>query len=399
MSGPRQRAAAAGTNGAGAPPGETLIRFEGVDIVFGDDPGSALPLIDEGLSRDAIRERTAQVVGVAGADLHVRRGEIVVLMGLSGSGKSTLLRAVNGLAPVARGRCTVRVGAGDGEGGGDAPSDRGGDTLVDPAACPPRALRNLRKHTVSMVFQQFALLPWRSVADNVGFGLELAGVKPAERRERAVAQLARVGLAERADARVSELSGGMQQRVGLARALATEAPILLMDEPFSALDPIVRARLQDDLLVLQRDLQRTIVFVSHDLDEAFKLGDRIAIMEGGRIVQVGTPLEIARAPASAYVADFVGHMNPLGVLTAMDVMRPFEGAAGGAMRRTLAGSAAPQTPIDAVIAALEAREGAVAVIDRGVIVGTIEPRDVVRALARACSVSVKPRDGAGSFAD
>ena len=358
--------------------GEVLIRFEGVDIVFGDAPARALPLIDEGRSRDAIREATGQVVGVAGADLSVRRGEIVVLMGLSGSGKSTLLRAVNGLAPVARGRCTVRV---DG-------------AMVDPAACAPRALRHLRTAHVSMVFQQFALLPWRTVADNVGFGLELAGVGPRKRRERALAQLERVGLAERADARVSELSGGMQQRVGLARALATDAPILLMDEPFSALDPIVRSRLQDDLIALQHELQRTIVFVSHDLDEAFRLGDRIAIMEGGRIVQVGTPTEIARSPASAYVADFVGHMNPLGVLTARDAMRAVGDGANAAMRRAVAGSAAPDTPIGAVIGALEGRDGAVAVIEGGVIVGTIEARDVVRALGRGDRPD--QRDGASA---
>ena len=343
---------------------ETLIRFENVDIVFGDAPARALPMIDEGRSRDEIREATGQVVGVAGADLSVRRGEIVVLMGLSGSGKSTLLRAVNGLAPVARGRCTVRDG----------------EALIDPANCSGAALRRLRKSHVSMVFQQFALLPWRTVADNVGFGLELAGVGKSKRRERAMQQLERVGLKERADARVAELSGGMQQRVGLARALATDAPILLMDEPFSALDPIVRARLQDDLIALQRELHRTIVFVSHDLDEAFKIGDRIAIMEGGRIVQVGTPAEITRAPASEYVADFVGHMNPLSVLTAADVMRPPDPTQG--LRHTLAGSAAVDTPISAVIGALEKRQGAVAVIDRGVIVGTIEPADVVRALAQ-----------------
>ena len=339
--------------------------------MFGDRPQSALSLIDRGHSRAEIQSATGQIVGVAGADLSVRRGEIVVLMGLSGSGKSTLLRAINGLAPVARGRCTVR----------DTRHADGADTLwIDPASCAPRTLRRLRKEHVSMVFQQFALLPWRSVVDNVAFGLELSGVSAATRRQRAMAQLERVGLAERADARVAELSGGMQQRVGLARALATEAPILLMDEPFSALDPIVRSRLQDDLLQLQAELQRTIVFVSHDLDEAFKLGDRIAIMEGGRIVQVGTPAQITRAPASRYVADFVGHMNPLGVLTAADAMRAPENDTG--LRRTLAGSASPATPIGAVMEALEARDGAVAVIDRGVIVGTIEPRDVVRALAR-----------------
>ena len=347
----------------GTEPGRVALRFEAVDIVFGRDPKAALPLIDAGLDRAEIDARTGQVVGVAGADLSVREGEIVVLMGLSGSGKSTLLRAVNGLAPVARGRAVVRDG----------------DRLIDPAACRPAELRRLRRHLVAMVFQQFALLPWRTVVENVGFGLELSKVARRERRERALAQLDRVGLADWADRPVGELSGGMQQRVGLARALATDAPILLMDEPFSALDPIVRARLQDDLIALQGELNRTILFVSHDLEEAFKLGDRIAIMEGGRIVQVGTPAAIAREPASAYVADFVSHMNPASVLTAADVMRP--PGEGQAFAQAVAGSAAPGTPVADVMAALAGRDGAVAVIERGAIVGTITARDVVEAMA------------------
>ena len=339
------------------------LRFEAVDIVFGGSPKLALPLIDRGMTRPEIDAETGQVVGVAGADLTVREGEIVVLMGLSGSGKSTLLRAVNGLAPVVRGRAVVRDG----------------DRLIDPAACRPAELKRLRRKLVAMVFQQFALLPWRTVVDNVGFGLELSKIGRRERRERSMAQLERVGLADWADRPVASLSGGMQQRVGLARALATDAPILLMDEPFSALDPIVRARLQDDLLALQSKLNRTILFVSHDLEEAFKLGDRIAIMEGGRIVQVGTPVEIARDPASAYVADFVSHMNPLGVLAAADVMRP--PGEGQSFAQVVAGSAAPSTPVVDVMKALAGRDGAVAVIDRGAIVGTITARDVVAALS------------------
>ena len=354
------------------PVNEPIIRFEGVDIVFGPSPKRALPLIDQGWSRAEIMEDTGLTVGVADATLDIGKGETLVLMGLSGSGKSTLLRAVNGLAPVVRGRALVR--GGDGE-------------MTDPAASSSRALRRLRQKRVAMVFQQFGLLPWRTVAENVAFGLELSHVGRPERRERALRQLEVVGLEDRADALVGELSGGMQQRVGLARALATEAPILLMDEPFSALDPIVRTKLQDDLLALQRDVRRTIVFVSHDLDEAFKIGGRIAIMEGGRIVQVGTPTEIARAPASDYVADFVGHMNPLGVLTARDVMRAPDRAGG--MNRTLAASATPDTPVRDIIDALGGRDGAVAVIERGVIVGTIESGDVVAALGR--DVSRSPR--------
>ncbi|MTJ03300.1 MAG: choline ABC transporter ATP-binding protein [Sediminimonas qiaohouensis] len=282
------------------------VRFNSVSIVFGERPQAALPLMDEGLSRPEIQAQTGQVLGVHDCSLDVAEGEIVVLMGLSGSGKSTLLRAVNGLNPVARGSVEVATDTG----------------LTNVTTASPRTLRDIRQNHVAMVFQQFGLLPWRSVRDNVGLGLELAGLGADERRTRIDEQLSLVGLADWADRRVSDLSGGMQQRVGLARAFATRAPILLMDEPFSALDPLIRTRLQDELLELQKSLGRTIVFVSHDLDEAFKLGNRIAIMEGGRIVQCGTPQQIFTNPATEYVADFVAHMNPLGVLRAVDVMDP-----------------------------------------------------------------------------
>jgi glycine betaine/proline transport system ATP-binding protein len=178
-----------------------------------------------------------------------------------------------------------------------------------------------------MVFQQFGLLPWRTVRDNVGLGLELSGMSKAARTARVDEELGLVGLGDRADALVGELSGGMQQRVGLARAFTTDAPILLMDEPFSALDPLIRSKLQDELLDLQKERNRTIIFVSHDLDEAFKIGNRIAIMEGGRIVQCGTPRDIFTNPMNDYVTEFVAHMNPLGVLTAHDVM--IEGTSDG----------------------------------------------------------------------
>jgi glycine betaine/proline transport system ATP-binding protein len=222
-----------------------------------------------------------------------------------------------------------------------------------------------------MVFQQFGLLPWRSVADNVGFGLELAGLPEADRHARVARQLALVGLSDRADALVGELSGGMQQRVGLARAFATEAPILLMDEPFSALDPLIRTKLQDELLDLQRDLRRTIIFVSHDLDEAFKIGNRIAIMEGGRIIQCGTPREIFSNPANAYVAEFVANMNPLGVLTARDVMVPVQGLgervpADMAVRDLLRRLAQDPAPL--------------AVEEAGVVIGTVSPESVTARL-------------------
>ncbi|MCK0149239.1 choline ABC transporter ATP-binding protein [Marivita sp. S6314] len=281
------------------------VDFENVSIVFGDTPEKALPLMDAGQSRGEIQSDTGQVLGVHDCSLTVHEGEILVLMGLSGSGKSTLLRAVNGLNPVVRG--CVRV--------------HDGSDMVDVTHASADVLRQVRLRHVAMVFQQFGLLPWRSVRENVGLGLELGGQSKAERKDRVEEQLALVGLSDWADRKVSELSGGMQQRVGLARAFATDAPILLMDEPFSALDPLIRTKLQDELLELQSRLKRTIIFVSHDLDEAFKIGNRIAIMEGGRIVQCGTPQDIFRNPSNSYVADFVRHMNPLGVLRARDVMR------------------------------------------------------------------------------
>ncbi len=281
------------------------VEFDKVNIVFGDNPGAALPLMDAGKDRSEIQNATKQILGVHDCSLSVGNGEILVLMGLSGSGKSTLLRAVNGLNPVCRG--DVRV--------------LDGDRMTSVTKADPATLRRLRLTTIAMVFQQFGLLPWRTVRDNVGLGLELAGQTPEERRAKVDEQLALVNLSQWAERKVGELSGGMQQRVGLARAFVTQAPILLMDEPFSALDPLIRSRLQDELLDLQRKLHRTIIFVSHDLDEAFKIGNRIALMEGGRIVQCGTAREIIANPVSEYVADFVAHMNPLGVLTARDVMQ------------------------------------------------------------------------------
>ena len=335
------------------------VKFNNVSIIFGDRPEAALKLADEGRSRDEIGKSTGMVLGVANATLEIEEGEILVLMGLSGSGKSTLLRAVNGLAPVVRGDVVVNSKTGP----------------VNPYSCNPKALRDLRMHTVSMVFQQFALLPWRTVADNVGFGLELAGVPEAERKKRVDEQLELVNLTQWANRKVNELSGGMQQRVGLARAFATGAPILLMDEPFSALDPLIRTRLQDELLEFQRRLKRTILFVSHDLDEAFRIGNRIAIMESGHIIQCGTPQEIVRNPADQYVADFVQHMNPISMLTARDVMQHGVGhsAAGGSVIAT----AAAATPLVDILDALTRQPGDIGVVDNGAIIGTISAQDVV----------------------
>ena len=281
------------------------VDFRNVDIIFGQDTREALAMLDRGADRAEILTKTGNVLGCAGANLTVEEGEISVLMGLSGSGKSTLLRAVNGLNKVTRGEVVVH--------------DNGWS--ADVVTCSQAELRKIRRECVAMVFQQFALLPWRTVEENVGFGLELAGVPDAERKERVARQLKLVHLDQWAGKYAHELSGGMQQRVGLARAFATEAPILLMDEPFSALDPLIRTKLQDELLQLQTELKKTIVFVSHDLEEALKIGNRITIMEGGRIVQSGAPEDIVLRPANDYVRDFIANVNPLSVLTAWNVMR------------------------------------------------------------------------------
>ncbi|NHQ74779.1 choline ABC transporter ATP-binding protein [Roseovarius gahaiensis] len=332
------------------------VQFDAVSIVFGDRPDRALPLMDQGMDRPEIQSRTGQVLGVHDCNLTVGQGEIVVLMGLSGSGKSTLLRAVNALNPVTRGAVHVNDG----------------NAMVNVTKADAATLRRIRQNHVAMVFQQFGLLPWRSVRDNVGLGLELAGLPRTERAERITHQLDLVGLSDWADRKVGELSGGMQQRVGLARAFATEAPILLMDEPFSALDPLIRNHLQDELLDLQQKLARTIIFVSHDLDEAFKLGDRIAIMEGGRIVQCGTPQDIFTNPSTDYVADFVAHMNPLGVLCARDVME----TATGKPDKTVS----PGTTIRQVMEASQGHDGPIGVADGDALVGQITRNGILAKL-------------------
>ncbi|WP_237151978.1 choline ABC transporter ATP-binding protein [Oryzibacter oryziterrae] len=351
------------------------VRFENVDIVFGKQPSVAFPLIDQDRPVAEINAETGQIVGVMKASFEVKEGEIVVLMGLSGSGKSTLVRAVNGLNKVARGNVWVRDG----------------ETEVDVSKCDAATLRRIRRSRVAMVFQQFGLLPWRTVADNVALGLELAGVDKAEIDKRVAAQLDLVHLTNWAGKKVHQLSGGMQQRVGLARAFATHAPILLMDEPFSALDPLIRDKLQDELLEFQRSLKRTILFVSHDLDEAMKIGNRIVIMAAGRVVQVGTAQEIMLNPATPYVAEFVAHMNPLNVLRASDMMEagPGYAVADGAIRLPEGTPVKGQScvvpadyPVKSVMAASVASGAPILVEDDGKVVGTISPEAIMKAILR-----------------
>jgi glycine betaine/proline transport system ATP-binding protein len=343
-----------------------MIEFDRVSIVFGGAPESALPLMDRGQTRSEVQKATGQVLGVHDCSLTVNRGEISVLMGLSGSGKSTLLRAVNGLNPVARGRVMVR--GTDGQ-------------AVDVVTCGAESLRALRRGAVSMVFQQFGLLPWRSVVENVALGLELAGEPKDKRLAKAREVLATVNLQDWADKKVSELSGGMQQRVGLARAFATDAEILLMDEPFSALDPLIRNRLQDELLQLQEKMHCTIVFVSHDLEEAVKLGDTITIMEGGRIVQSGPPEDIVLRPANGYVADFVAHLNPLSVLSARDAMVSDPGPS--VTERALR----PDAPLRDALPFFASSPDPVWVEEEGATVGKITSRSVYSLLARGSATA------------
>lgn len=281
-----------------------VINIRHLDVIFGKNIAKSVQLLDQGQDRQQIIEQTGDVVGVQDASLEVDKGEICVLMGLSGSGKSSLLRAINGLNPVSRGDLLIRDG----------------DREVDVGRCNAETLRRLRTHRVSMVFQKFALMPWLTVEDNVALGLELQGMGMKERRLRAQEKLELVGLVQWKDKYPHELSGGMQQRVGLARALVMDTDILLMDEPFSALDPLIRTQLQDELIELQQRLNKTIVFVSHDLDEALKIGTHIAIMESGRIIQHGRPEDIVLNPCNRYVQNFVAHTNPLNVLRGRALM-------------------------------------------------------------------------------
>jgi len=272
--------------------------------VYGSEPARAMDMLRGGQSKDQIFQQTGMVVGVTDANFTVNEGEIFVLMGLSGSGKSTLIRLLNRLVEPTHGQILL-----------------GGQ---DVAAMSKKALIALRRKDLAMVFQSFALLPHLSVLQNTAFGLEVAGVDRRARERRAMEVLDQVGLRTFAHQMPAALSGGMQQRVGLARALAVDPTLMLMDEAFSALDPLKRTEMQELLLQLQKEQQRTIVFVSHDLDEAFHIGNRIAIMEGGRIVQIGTPAEILRNPSDAYVRAFFKGVDVKKYLLAQDVARPDE---------------------------------------------------------------------------
>ncbi|MBP1991477.1 glycine betaine/proline transport system ATP-binding protein [Paenibacillus eucommiae] len=268
--------------------------------VFGNDPKRAISLLEQGWTKERIAKETKLTVGVNRVSLSIEPGEIFVIMGLSGSGKSTLVRLFNRLIEPTAGEVLVN-----------------GQNVVQ---LRPEELRQLRRKTMSMIFQKFALFPHRTVLQNVEYGLEVQGMGKEERKQLATQALELVGLAGYADSRPDELSGGMQQRVGLARGLATAPDILLMDEAFSALDPLIRKDMQDELLELQTRMKKTIIFITHDLAEALRIGDRIALMKDGAVVQIGTPEEILMNPANAYVARFVEDVDFSKVLTAAHVM-------------------------------------------------------------------------------
>jgi glycine betaine/proline transport system ATP-binding protein len=322
------------------------VRAHKLYKVFGRRPHEAVQALEAGATRDEVAGHgTAAVID---ASFEVRAGEIFVVMGLSGSGKSTLIRMLNGLLEPTFGVVTV-----------------GG---TDISGIPARELRAVRRRTVSMVFQHFALLPHRTVLDNAAFGLEVQGVPRLEREERARRVIDIVGLGGWGDMLPGELSGGMKQRVGLARALAAETDILLMDEAFSALDPLIRREMQEQLVELHADLGKTIIFITHDLNEAMFLGDRIAVMRDGRIVQVGTPEEILTDPANDYVAQFVQDVDRARVLTAASAMEP--------ARALVSNTAGPRAALREM---RDLQTSAAFVVGRGrTLIGAVRDREVMR---------------------
>lgn len=278
-----------------------IIEVKNLTKVFGKNTKQALKLLDEQKNKEEILKETGATVGVNRANFAVNEGEIFVIMGLSGSGKSTLVRLINRLIEPTEGNIYI-----DGE---------------DLSKMNKQDLREVRREKLSMVFQKFGLFPHRTVLENAAFGLEIQKIDKQEREERAKKALELVGLGDYMDQKPAQLSGGMQQRVGLARALTNDPKVLLMDEAFSALDPLIRKEMQDELIQLQSKMKKTIVFITHDLDEALRLGDRIALMKDGNIVQIGTPEEILVNPANDYVEKFVEDIDKSKVLTAQHIMK------------------------------------------------------------------------------
>ena len=343
---------------------ETVIEIQNVWKIFGDKAPEALAAIKaEGLGKAEVLERYNAVVGVADVSLSVNRGELFCVMGLSGSGKSTLVRHFNRLLEPTAGQIMI-------EG-------------TDVMALPPKELMAFRNNKIGMVFQNFALLPHRSVLDNVAMPLEIRKVNKNDRMKRAAKILEIVELQAWGNKFAHELSGGMQQRVGLARALAADPDVLLMDEPFSALDPLIRRQLQDEFLRLSQILKKTTVFITHDLDEAVRIGHRIAIMRDGRLVQVGTAEDIVMNPADDYVADFVAGISRLKVVRAHAVMQKLDGqAAPGDAPRVNEGES-----LSTLIQMAIDQDQPIVVEDGGVDVGLIRRQDLLRTVIEGTEVS------------
>lgn len=340
---------------------EVLIDCQSLFKVFGDKADAAMKAIsNRGFGKKEVLREFSCVLGVSNASLKVRRGEIFCIMGLSGSGKSTLIRLLNKLIAPSAGKVIVKG--------------------RDIAALSPAELREMRAKNIGMVFQNVALLPHRTVLENAAFGLEVQGVAKAERNRTATEALEKVGLGDWLNRYPRELSGGMQQRVGLARALASDPEIILMDEPFSALDPLIRRQLQDEFRELTKSLGKSAVFITHDLDEAIRIGDRIAIMKDGAIIQTGTAEEIILNPADDYVAEFVAGISRLHLIKAHSVMvnvEAFEKARPGTDLGKLVRTS-PGADIDELITLMiQSAEDAIAVADQDRILGVVTPRSLL----------------------
>ncbi|MBY5864294.1 glycine betaine/L-proline ABC transporter ATP-binding protein [Rhizobium leguminosarum] len=340
---------------------DVLIDCQSLWKVFGGKSAAAMKSIKErGLGKKEVLTEFNCVVGVSDASIEVRRGEIFCIMGLSGSGKSTLIRLLNKLITPSSGKVLVKG--------------------RDLATLSPVDLRQMRAKNIGMVFQSVALLPHRTVLENAAFGLEVQGIAKPERNKTAAAALEKVGLADWVSRYPNELSGGMQQRVGLARALASDPEIILMDEPFSALDPLIRRQLQDEFRQLTKALGKSAVFITHDLDEAIRIGDRIAIMKDGVIIQTGTAEEIILNPADAYVAEFVAGISRLHLIKAHSVMRSvaeFQRSQPSLDISSLARTT-PEADIDELITlTMQSERDAIAVVDNDQVVGVVTPRSLL----------------------
>ena len=347
--------------------GEEIIRVEEVYKIFGPQPrGRAFDLVRSGVGKNEVHARTGHVVGLNDVNFDVKKGEIFVVMGLSGSGKSTAIRTVNKLLDTTHGQVVVD--------GTDVQKLDG--TVVDGTDVQKldgTALQEFRREMTGMVFQHFALFPHRTVIDNVGYGLKVQGVEKTARDDASIKALSLVGLEAYAHYSPSQLSGGMQQRVGLARALAADPPILLMDEAFSALDPLIRRQMQDEMMEIQNELHKTTLFITHDLNEALRIGDRVCIMKDGEVVQIGTPEEILTEPATGYVAEFVQDVDQGRVIEVHEIMVDPQ-------------PTSKSVSLGEALTAMGDRAGSFVLDADGKLVGNLDPRHIMEEMGRVESL-------------